>query len=618
MTVDVDLWGDEIRLTGGGRGTKTKAAAAGGRWRQAQGHWVFRAETGTCRALRAQFGDELRIGRDLNRWARKALALEARLHGLASQIDAELTNVPRTAPKMDAAMGSRSYQRVAAKWVAETGSCLIADQQGLGKSIETLASIIETAPETDATQWHLITAPSVAVESVWTAEVLRWLDANNARVRPLTGTLAEREEGLRVLLTEEHHEAHVFVVANLESARVKPHWKKGDPQTPKKAKYHVKDAVLPALFSIEWDTVIVDECQRALIRTSGVKGQTRAGFELLSKNCKRRIALSGTPMRGKPEQLWGTLHWLRPDVYTAYWSWVDRYFKRTGNGYSNYLIDGFQPGGEDRLAADLQTIMIRRTKAEVLPELPPKQYAGTYLDPTDESSPFGVWLDPLPGQLKQIHDFERDGMLDFGDEGEMMGNGSLAVYTRNKQLANGVHRLVNGVFTPTLESPKYEWLVRWLEEADGEKVIVSSQYTAVIDTWAAGLRDLGYSVAVLTGKTSRGARVQMVQSFQTTDEIQVFMLNAKAGGVALTLDAADYVVHLDESPVPDDQEQVEDRAHRTSRIHNVTVYALRVLGTQDEEIAWVAAARADVQQYLLDGARGVKAARALYDESKGK
>jgi SNF2 family DNA or RNA helicase len=123
---------------------------------------------------------------------------------------------------------------------------------------------------------------------------------------------------------------------------------------------------------------------------------------------------------------------------------------------------------------------------------------------------------------------------------------------------------------------------------------------------------------VLTGETPAGRRAQMVKQFQETDEVQVFMLNTKAGGVALTLDAADYLVLLDETTVPDDQEQVEDRIHRASRIHNVTIYTLRTLGTLDEEIAWIAAARMSVQQYLLDGARGVKAARALYEQRQEK
>jgi SNF2 family DNA or RNA helicase len=615
--IRVEQQSDLIRLDGWvGPGTPAKCKAVGGGKfvpkDKGGPYWTFPRTLPVCRAIRAQFGDALDIGPALNRWARQAIEAETILGTLSLAETAVLSRVPALAPKMDAAMHSRSYQRVAAAWGAATGSFLLADQQGLGKSIETLATIIETAPEVGRTQWHLITSPSVAVDSVWAPEVRRWLADADVAVLPLTGSLAERQETLSsALVLGDGVHSHVFVVVNIESARIKPSYDEERDPGHRKPKYLTKDAVLPALHSIIWDTVVVDECQRALIRTSGKPTQARAGFSVLSRNSHRRIALSGTPMRGKPEQLWGTLNWLRPDVYTSYWNWIKRYFNLTSNGFSNYILNGFQPGGEDRLAADLKSIMLRRTKAEVLPELPAKQYAGTLADPTDEQSPLGVWLDAHPKQAKQIADLERDGLLEFGDE-ELMVNGTLAAYTRQKQLANAVHELRGGVLLPTLESPKYEWLLNWLAEADGEKVVVASQFTAIIDCFAKGLAEAGYAVAVLTGNTPKGKRAKMVEDFQTTDKVQVFMLNTKAGGVALTLDAADYMVLLDETTVPDDQEQVEDRIHRTSRIHNVTVYYLRTLGTLDEEVAWIAAARMDVQQYLLDGARGVSTARALY------
>ena len=588
-------------------------AVGGGRFDREAKVWTYPLSMSVCRAIRAQFGESLTIGPALNAWAKAAVEKENGLGSLALADDAVLSRIPIVAPKIDAATQSRTYQRVAAAWGSATGSFLLADQQGLGKSIETLATIIESAPDTPHTQWHLLVSPSVAVDAVWSAEVRRWLSTENVLAVPLTGSLKDREARLReVFESPLDGIAHVFVVVNIESARIRP---EGEG---KNVKYLAKNALLPALHGRVWDTIVVDECQRALIRTSGKPNQTRAGFNLLSRNSERRIALSGTPMRGKPEQLWGTLNWLRPDLYGSYWNWVKQYFSLTSNGFSNYILNGFLPGGEDRLAADLKSIMLRRTKAEVLAELPPKQYAGTFADPDDEGSPLGIWLDMTDAQRKQLREFERDGFIDFGDEGEVMANGVLAEYTRRKQLANAVHSLQNGVLLPTLDSPKYQWLLDWLAEADGQKVVVASQFTSIIKAFAKGLVEEGYSVSVLTGETPQRKRAQMVEQFQTTDEVQVFMLNTKAGGVALTLDMADYLVLLDETTVPDDQEQVEDRIHRTSRIHNVTIYYLRTLGTLDEEVAWIAAARQSVQQYLLDGARGVKAARALYNQHKEK
>lgn len=618
--MDIELRGDRIILTGwSGKRTPDKCRAIGGgrfipreKSETGEAHWSYPLSMAVCRAARVQFGDDLRIGPALNRWAKRQVAAEKESETLARADDADLRRVPEVAPVMHEAMSNRTYQRVAAAWGAQVGSFLLADQQGLGKTIETLGTIIEAAPRSRSAQWHLILAPSVSIETVWSAEVRRWLAHSNAVALPLTGSLKERQRTLSEFAPEAGTE-HVFVIVNIESARVKPVYKPKD----EKHRYPIfkaENAVLPALHSRVWDTVVVDECQRALIRTTGKANQTRGGFMLLARNSERRIALSGTPMRGKPEQLWGTLNWLRPDVYTSYWNWAQRYFALTSNGFSNYILNGFLPEGEKHLAADLQQIMLRRTKAEVLPELPPKTYAGTLMEPDDPQSPCGIWLDPSPAQRKQIKQFERDGYLDFGDEGEIMANGVLAEYTRQKQLADAVHELRNGHFVPTLDSPKYQWLLNFLSELDGEPVVVASQFTQIVNAFALGLREEGYKVATLTGETSMPARAKMVEEFQNGTGAQVFILNTRAGGVSLTLDTADYLVLLDETTVPDDQEQVEDRIHRASRIHNVTIYTLRILGTLDEEVAWIAAARLSVQQYLLDGARGVETARALYHQ----
>ena len=81
--------------------------------------------------------------------------------------------------------------------------------------------------------------------------------------------------------------------------------------------------------------------------------------------------------------------------------------------------------------------------------------------------------------------------------------------------------------------------------------------------------------------------------------------------MALTLDRADDLVILDETFIPDDQEQVEDRIHRVSRNHKVTIHYLRTLGTIEESIALKTAERDDLQKRIIDGERGVEYARSL-------
>ena len=539
----------------------------------------------------------------------------------------------------------RPYQRKAAGWGARAGSFLLADQPGLGKTIETLGTVVADKAyhrPGGPKEWHLIVCPSVAVNNVWAPEVTRWLTDTKVEVLSLTGPIAARRKAFQEFRTQPDTE-HVFVITNIEALRIEPienpktgkknlFLKKAQPlravpgalskdKTFMRVSFRTAGPVLPALFSVKWNTIVVDESHRALIRKTGTPTQTRAGFTMLTSD--RRIALSGTPMRGKPEQLWGTLNWLQPRVYTSYWKWVEKYFMLSSNGFSDYVLGEFQEGGEDRMARDLTSIMLRRTKSEVLPDLPPKTYAGSWLLPEaheDGRSPLlGIWLDPSAKQLKQIAQFTDEGIVLDGSDNELIANGVLAQYTRARQLA-GAYHLINGEkLTPTLDSPKYEWLKDFIEELDGERVVVASQFTSIIDVFAEGLRAEGVDCHVLTGKTSDKQRTRIISDFQSdTPSATVFLLNTTAGGVAVTLDKSDFLVLLDETTIPDDQEQVEDRIHRASRMHNVTIYYLRTRNTIEEEVAYISAARENVQKYLLDGARGIAFAKQVYAESKGQ
>lgn len=597
-------------------------------------HWVYPLEVGTCYRLREVFGKRLVIGDDLNVWARAAIAAQKSLADLAGSDTAALSVLPTMAPVIESATMSRTYQRVAAAWGASVGSFVLADQQGLGKTIETLAGLIERTPDPFDVKYHLVFAPKIAVTCVWDPEIGQWM-GDLAERYVLSGERAQREETLNSVprdgLTANPAARHVFVIANIEMARIKPHMnEKG-----KKA-YDVKDAEYPELFARVWDTIIVDESHRALIRTKGEPTQQRAGFNKLRS--RDRIAISGTPMRGKPAQYWGTLNWIRPDIFTSFWKWVALYFEIVSDGYSEYIIGGLKPDGAERMARDLAPYVLRRTKEEVLSELPPKQYAGQYLIESDAAdvayavahgepmptylSPHGVWLEMSPRHRKQYEKFIEDGSIDFEDGSFMTASGELAEYTRRKQLSSAVHKMVNGKLTPTTDSPKFEWLVQKIDElgiteGSGAKIVVASQFTGLLKVFTEGLREKGIAVHLLTGESSEKSRVAMVKDFQSENSTaNVFLLNTKAGGVAVTLDMADDLVLLDETTIPDDQEQVEDRVHRASRMHQVTVHYLRVLDTQDEEIAWITSARYNVTHYILDGTRGVDFARQQYLAAK--
>jgi SNF2 family DNA or RNA helicase len=609
--IHVERVGEKIVLRGwiGSQTPGLCKSVAGARFDPERKVWRYPLDYGTCVALRGAFGDELDIGPELASWAREARAQAAMLDELASSTSAKLLNVPRYAPRIAQAMANRTYQQVGAAFGARLGSFGLFDQPGLGKTITALGSIVEAMGDTPGL--HLVLCPKVAISTVWGNEIRQWL-GDRAAVFELTGPRADRTALLLDAL-EVDASKHVFVIGNIEMARVK----KNAPRADEKSLPLAERAEYPQLFTRTWDTVIVDESHRALVRGKSAANESQQRRGLTELKATRRIALSGTPMRGKPEQLWGTLNWLRPEVYTSYWQWVQRYFKLTSNGFSNYVLAGFREDGEQRLADDMRSISLRRTKGEVLPELPAKQYAGTYLIPGDDNSPHGVWLTLEGKQAAQYKRFERDAAIEL-DGGELIADGILAQMTRYKQFAGATLDVRGGKVTPQLPSAKFDWLVDKLTElgiVDGEgdgKIVVASQFTSLLNMFHRELNELGIAAYLLTGETSDAKRQAMVADFQATDEIRVFLLNTKAGGVAVTLDRADDLVLLDETYVPDEQEQVEDRIHRTSRMHSVTIHYLRVLDTIEEEIAYITAARENVQKYLLDGSRGVEAARQIY------
>jgi SNF2 family DNA or RNA helicase len=518
----------------------------------------------------------------------------------------------------------RPYQRRGAHFMRRAGSALLADEPGLGKTIQTLGTIVADAAfrydDKDLFRcWHLIVCPKIAVSNVWRPEITRWLADRHVEVLTLTGSLKSRSQALNEFVPDPLTR-HVFVVVNTESLRVRAkvddlprkrrdviRFSKSQSGVKTHFVYAPENGVLPELLQRDWDTVVCDESHRALIRTSNsIPNQTRAGFVLVGERARRRIALSGTPMRGKPEQLWGTLNWLRPDLYRSYWNWIKEFYATQSNGFSDYVLVGFKEGGRAALARSLQPIMLRRTKAEVAPDLPPKTYAGYHLIDGDDQSPLGVWLSMSKDQAAQYAELEAEGVV-----GDVLVNGALAEYTRRLQIAGCRHDVVDGALVPTLDSPKFEWLLEWLEASGGKKVVVAGRLTSILKRYQTGLQHAGYGAGLIVGGMPESKRDAVVNAFQNGG-LQVVLLNTKAGGVALTLDAADYMVFLDESTIPDEQIQTEDRIHRISRNHNVTIYCLRMLDTIEEEVAYIAAARQDVQQYLLDGARGVEYARQVY------
>lgn len=597
--------------------------------------WVYPANMEICRTFREKFGTSLAVGVDLAAWARTEMAQEASQLALRSARDADLIRVPSEAPALAEAMSNRKYQRVGARFIADGRNVIIADEPGTGKTLCMLGGLVEVGSKT-----ILVFAKKKAVETVWVPEIPRWL-GKDVGVYAMTGTTANRERVIQQFRKDVAHEPERMriLIGNIEMCRAVKTEHPCYSCTPEKMvkcpmrrKHKSTESMKFAdLFEVEWDAIIVDESHKALIGKNTMSNsitQTRLGFMRLKLAVDGiKIAASGTPMRGKVENFWGTLNWLRPDIFTSYWTWVGMFFKIDEGYGGSKIINGIDPAKKAAFDRMLAPYMLRRTKEEVAPDMPPRQYGGTPLDPTDPHSTVGVWLDMEPSQAKRYRQIADQGSLKFAN-GEIFINGVLAEITRRKQFAicdwEVVQKTIKGVTVDVLvpkdvhKSNKYQWLLEFAQERAeaGLKVLVASQFTKVVEAFSAQLRADGVEVYTLTGKTSDKAATASVAAFNDpADPVPVFFINTMAGGESINLDAcADDVIFIDETSIPEDQEQVENRIHRMSRIHQVNVWYLRSRKSIEEAICRTTGAREMISKGRLDGSRGIEAYRRLLED----
>jgi hypothetical protein len=324
----------------------------GASWRASADRWTFALNMDVCRHLRQYFGPALRLGPEITTWARTEVAREQSQASLGRTLGGvELRRVPTVAPALARVLASRPYQSSAARFIAEGRSVLVADTPGLGKTTEAIAGIVESGVPGP----YLVCAPKTSLDVVWEREIISRLP--DARVVVVGGSLARREAKLNsILRIPSYSLTQTWVITNIEMIRTRSFWvcpvcdqrwpasdkpKSGivvcghDPgkvRTVHEHKYQI-------LFAGEWGAIIMDECQRSLIRKTGQPTQTRNGARLLrTRQDGLRIAMSGTPMRGNPQRLFGTLNWLRPDAYTGYWQWVERFWNVTQTGYAGARV----------------------------------------------------------------------------------------------------------------------------------------------------------------------------------------------------------------------------------------------------------------------------------------
>jgi len=586
--------------------------------RKRYGEWTYPLTMDTCRAFRQVIGSDLEILPPLAIWARAEVEKERMIEQLreGDQASVDLFRVAEESPALHDAMLNRPFQINGAGFLLTGGRVILGDDPGLGKTLETLAALIEAKSTT-----ILVGCRRTATRTVWERETLRWAPGIETFV--CQGSRKEREAIFQEFewYGEDYPDAPRMLIINIEMVRAKRieicpetagaclYGYVSRPDGHPSHKYE-KEALWPFLFKPMWDAIVLDESHNLLASRFNYQSknitQQRYGAVMLRRNLREdglAIALSGTPFRSNLTKAWGTLNWVRPDMFPSFWNWAEKHFGVEDGKYGKVIAQGAKvpkPKDQDAWDAMLRPYYLKRTKADVVKDLPPIYYAGTPIDPKNPESPCYVQLDLTDEQARLYKQMESDAEIN-ADGKRMTASGVLAEITRLRQIANASATIGEGrTVLPALPSNKLEWLVEFMQEREGTgaKVVVASSFTEIVELAASVLRKEGFEVLTLTGATSDRDRSDLVARFQDPgDSLQVVCLNRKAGGESITLDAADEMVVIDEPWISDDDEQLNARIHRVSRIHQVIVYRLVSAGTVD---SWMAGLTEEQREAVLE------------------
>jgi SNF2 family DNA or RNA helicase len=422
---------------------------------------------------------------------------------------------------------------------AGLGACL-ADDMGLGKTVQTLALLLSRAALGPA----LVIAPT-SVCGNWTAEA--------ARFAPSLRVLNYGEGDRQALLAEAG--AGDLVIASYALAQIDDE----------------------AFGAREWATLVLDEAQalkNAATKRAKAIATLQAGF---------RLALTGTPVENRLADLWSIMNLLNPGLLGSSGQFNDR--------FAGPIERQRDEAARGRLRRLVSAFLLRRTKAQVLTDLPPRTEIVHRIEPGPEERTF----------LEATRRSAIERIAGLGDE---VAEGQaafhvLAELTRLRRAACDPRLVAPELGIVGAKAQEFEQLALELV-AGRHKALVFSQFTDFLKLLAERLVAAGISYQYLDGSTPAAERTKRVAAFQAGVG-DLFLISLKAGGFGLNLTAADYVLIVDPWWNPAAEDQAMGRAHRIGQQRPVTVYRLVTAGSVEERIVALHQDKRSLADGILEG-----------------
>ncbi len=434
----------------------------------------------------------------------------------------------------------RYYQKIGFNWLKILDNYkfggILADDMGLGKTLQILAVILSyvehTKKEGNIVKPSIVISPS-SLTLNWLNEVHKFTP--DLKVQVIRGTAYERKRQISKISDYD------LIITSYDLLK--------------------RDIEIYKEYNYQFRYAVADEAQ--YLKNSN----TQNAKAIKQIKAQSRFALTGTPIENSLAEIWSIFDFIMPGYLFGY-----KNFKTT---YEMPIVKDNDESAMKKLKMLIEPFVLRRTKKEVLTELPEKTV--TILNNEMEEEQQNIYLtylaqakEELTSEIK-INGFEKSQMK------------ILALLTRLRQIC--CHP---GLFLEKYNgtSSKLEQCMEIVENAiaSEHKILIFSTYTSMFEFIEEELKSRNISYYKLTGATKVDERIKLVDEFNENPDIKIFLISLKAGGTGLNLTGADMVIHYDPWWNLSAENQATDRAYRIGQKNNVQVYKLITKNSIEEKI----------------------------------
>lgn len=430
----------------------------------------------------------------------------------------------------------RDYQKVGFNWLKTLDKYnfggILADDMGLGKTVQVLAVLLDYVKNTNSKRSSIVVAPS-SLALNWCNEAKKFAD--ELKVLIVNGDAIERKKKINEIPNYD------LVITSYDLL-------KRDIEEYKELNYQFR-------------FIIADEAQ--YIKNNNTKNAKA----IKQINADTKYALTGTPIENSLNELWSIFDFIMPDYLFTY--------KKFKQNFETQIVKENDEKALYKLKLLIEPFVLRRTKKEVLKELPDKATSILSNEMTEEQEKIYLsYLAQAKNELNQ--EIEEKGF-------EQTRIKILALLTRLRQICCHPSLFVSNYKG---ESGKLNQCIELVKDGinSGHKMLLFSGYTSMFEIIEKELNKNNISYLKLTGKTKVSERLELINEFNNNNDIKVFLISLKAGGTGINLTSADMVIHYDPWWNISVENQATDRTHRIGQTKKVQVYKLITKNSIEEKI----------------------------------